>query len=130
MDKGTILAGFQSKLEEFSKNFSVAKLWEKIQKNARKLGVKVVFEALKLFYMLQDPVVNASDKLIITAALGYMILPLDLVPDFIPGGFIDDGVILTWALNQLKGKMTESTLQKAKSKLREWFPNVTDAELS
>lgn len=130
MDKGTILAGFQSKLEDFSKNFSVAKLWEKIQKNARKLGVKVVFEALKLFYMLQDPVVNASDKLIITAALGYMILPLDLVPDFIPGGFIDDGVILTWALNQLKGKMTESTLQKAKSKLREWFPNVTDAELS
>ncbi|MDE6258554.1 MAG: DUF1232 domain-containing protein [Muribaculaceae bacterium] len=130
MDKGTILAGFQSKLEEFSKNFSVAKLWEKIQKNARKLGVKVVFEAQKLFYMLQDPVVNASDKLIITAALGYMILPLDLVPDFIPGGFIDDGVILTWALNQLKGKMTESTLQKAKSKLREWFPNVTDAELS
>lgn len=130
MDKGTILAGFQSKLEDFSKNFSVAKLWEKIQKNARKLGVKVVFEALKLFYMLQDPVVNASDKLIITAALGYMILPLDLVPDFIPGGFIDDGVILTWALNQLKGKMTEQTLQKAKSKLREWFPNVTDAELS
>lgn len=130
MDKGTILAGFQSKLEEFSKNFSVAKLWEKIQKNARKLGVKVVFEALKLFYMLQDPVVNASDKLIITAALGYMILPLDLVPDFIPGGFIDDGVILTWALNQLKGKMTESTLQKAKDKLREWFPTVTDAELS
>ena len=130
MDKGTILAGFQSKLEDFSKNFSVAKLWEKIQKNARKLGVKVVFEALKLFYMLQDPVGNASDKLIITAALGYMILPLDLVPDFIPGGFIDDGVILTWALNQLKGKMTEQTLQKAKSKLREWFPNVTDAELS
>lgn len=130
MDKGTILAGFQSKLEDFSKNFSVAKLWEKIQKNARKLGVKVVFEALKLFYMLQDPVVNASDKLIITAALGYMILPLDLVPDFIPGGFIDDGVILTWALNQLKGKMTESTLQKAKDKLREWFPTVTDAELS
>lgn len=129
MDKGTILAGFQSKLEDFSKNFSVAKLWEKIQKNARKLGVKVVFEALKLFYMLQDPVVNASDKLIITAALGYMILPLDLVPDFIPGGFIDDGVILTWALNQLKGKMTESTLQKAKDKLREWFPTVTDAEL-
>ncbi|MBD5271693.1 MAG: DUF1232 domain-containing protein [Bacteroides sp.] len=130
MDKGTILAGFQSKLEDYSKNFSVAKLWEKIQKNARKLGVKVVFEALKLFYMLQDPVVNASDKLIITAALGYMILPLDLVPDFIPGGFIDDGVILTWALNQLKGKMTEQTLQKAKSKLREWFPNITDAELS
>lgn len=129
MDKGTILAGFQSKLEDFSKNFSVAKLWEKIQKNARKLGVKVVFEALKLFYMLQDPVVNASDKLIITAALGYMILPLDLVPDFIPGGFIDDGVILTWALNQLKGKMTESTLQKATDKLREWFPTVTDAEL-
>ncbi|MBD5132414.1 MAG: DUF1232 domain-containing protein [Clostridiales bacterium] len=73
---------------------------------------------------------NASDKLIITAALGYMILPLDLVPDFIPGGFIDDGVILTWALNQLKGKMTESTLQKAKDKLREWFPTVTDAELN
>lgn len=130
MDKGTILAGFQLKLEDFSKNFSVAKLWEKIQKNARNLGVKVVFEALKLFYMLQDPVVNASDKLIITAALGYMILPLDLVPDFIPGGFIDDGVILTWALNQLKGKMTESTLQKAKDKLREWFPTVTDAELN
>ena len=130
MDKGTILAGFQSKMEDFSRNFSAAKLWEKIQKNARKLGVKVVFEALKLFYMLQDPYVNAADKLIITAALGYMILPLDLMPDFLPGGFIDDGVILTWALTQLKDKMTEQTLRQAKNKLKEWFPSITDAELN
>lgn len=52
------------------------------------------------------------------------------MPDFLPAGFIDDGFILTWALSQLKEKMTEQTLRQAKGKLREWFPTVTDAELS
>lgn len=129
MNPSTILSAFQSKLEDFSRNFSVGKLWEKIQKNARKLGVKVVFEALKLYYLLQSPYVNAYDKLIITAAFGYLILPLDLMPDWMPAGFLDDGAVLTWVLAQVQDKMTEQTIRQAKSKLKEWFPTVTEAEL-
>lgn len=37
---------------------------------------------------------------IIVGAVIYVVTPIDLLPDFIPTGFIDDLSILAWAANQ------------------------------
>lgn len=29
-------------------------------------------------------------KLVIAGALAYLVLPVDLIPDFLPGGYLDD----------------------------------------
>jgi uncharacterized membrane protein YkvA (DUF1232 family) len=50
---------------------------------------------LKLFSRLvKDSRVNLVPKLVLLAILGYIVLPMDLVPDFIPGlGQVDDLVV-------------------------------------
>ncbi len=51
---------------------------------------------LKLFSRLvKDPRVNLAPKLVVLGVLAYVVLPTDLVPDFIPGlGQVDDVVVL------------------------------------
>jgi uncharacterized membrane protein YkvA (DUF1232 family) len=51
---------------------------------------------LKLFARLaKDPRVNIAPKLVILGVLAYVVLPTDLVPDFIPGlGYADDVAVL------------------------------------
>jgi hypothetical protein len=39
---------------------------------------------------------TATRKRLLVAALHYLITPDDLVPDFRPGGYIDDVLLLTW----------------------------------
>jgi uncharacterized membrane protein YkvA (DUF1232 family) len=51
---------------------------------------------LKLFSRLvKDPRVNLAPKLVVLGVLAYLVLPTDLVPDFIPGlGQADDVIVL------------------------------------
>lgn len=80
-----------------SKYFSEKGLW----KIVRKHGTKIPFlrEMLAMYFCWKDPHVPSWVKPIIVAALGYVILPLDLVADFIPvGGWLDDASIMTAAM--------------------------------
>ena len=63
-----------------------------------------------------------SLKLKVLGALGYFILPLDFIPDFILGlGFTDDLAALAWALFTLRKYITPEIERKARERLREWF---------
>ena len=56
-----------------------------------KVGSKLLFFARLLYYILVSPSTPLKAKGIIIGALGYFILPLDLIPDLIPlVGFTDD----------------------------------------
>ena len=59
--------------------------------------------------LLGDPRVPRRHKLLLGALIGYLALPLDLVPDFIPvAGHIDDAVVVALALRVvLRGSGTE-----------------------
>lgn len=35
---------------------------------------------------------------VILAGLIYAVSPIDLIPDFLPGGFVDDAVVIGWVL--------------------------------
>jgi uncharacterized membrane protein YkvA (DUF1232 family) len=49
--------------------------------------------------LLGDPRVPRRHKLLLGALVGYLALPLDLVPDFIPvAGHLDDAVVVALAL--------------------------------
>lgn len=83
---------------KFSSKFSEKDFWLKIGKYARIAGTKLSFYALTLFYTMLDEDTPNSAKLIIMGALGYFILPIDLIPDLAPGiGFSDDLAALTTA---------------------------------
>jgi len=52
--------------------------------------------------LLTDPRVSNTDKLLVAGAIGYVLLPMDLIPDYIPFlGEIDDLFLLVLALQRL-----------------------------
>lgn len=62
----------------------------------------MVYAVLLLYYTLQKDTVPMKTKGIILGALGYFILPLDLIPDAIPViGYADDLGTLGIALMQV-----------------------------
>ena len=51
----------------------------------------MIQKALWLYYAAQRPQTPIWAKTTIYAALGYFILPVDIIPDLIPGaGYVDD----------------------------------------
>ena len=58
---------------------------------------------LRLFYgLFRDPRVAGVDKLLVGAAIAYVLLPADLIPDFVPFlGQVDDVFLLVTALQRL-----------------------------
>ena len=109
-------------LDDYAQYFNDSKLWKKLKKVARKAGRKAVYYVFVLYYVASDPAVPRSLKLKVLGALGYFILPLDFIPDFILGlGFTDDLAALAWALFTMRKYITPEIERKARERLREWF---------
>ena len=58
----------------------------------------------------------------IIGALGYLISPLDVLPDAIPiVGLTDDLTVLLYVINKIWVEVPEDVKNKAKDKLSDWF---------
>jgi len=116
---------------EHAASYSEAGFWDKIKSFAQKIGSTGLYYALLLYYMAQDPLVPAADKALIVAALGYLIFPIDIIPDFLLGvGYSDDISVMVMALKKLKSSIRDEHRAQATQKLREWFPRAEPADLS
>lgn len=116
-------------VERYREHYSESSFWDKVKDVAKKAGVKVIYAALCLYYMLQDPSVPLKDKALIAGALGYFILPVDLLPDPLPGGYTDDLAALLAAYKAVMAHMTPEVREKARGKLSEWFGDQASANL-
>ena len=116
--------------EKYQDNYSENSFWDKIKKFARKAGIQLIYIALTLFYTLESGNLSFKDKAIVYGALGYFILPVDLIPDWIPViGLTDDFGALMYAYERIKENITDETREKAKIKLIEIFGNYDKAEI-
>ena len=112
------LPDFMSYKDKFSANGFV----EKISRIAKRAGAKLVYVALVLYYTLQSDKVSVKDKAVIIGALGYLISPLDLIPDPFPiAGLTDDLTVLLFVLKKVWGDVSDDVKEKAKAKLAQWF---------
>ena len=115
-------------INEYEKDYSEEKFWDKIKKYAIKIGVKPIYIALLLFYAL--PNTSILDKTIIIGALGYLISPLDIIPDCIPVvGFMDDISILLLAFKTIKENVNDEVKEKARNKFKSIFGKYTDKQI-
>lgn len=95
---------------------------DKISHVAKRAGAKLVYVALILYYTLQSDKVSLKDKAIIIGALGYLISPLDVIPDAIPiAGLGDDLAVLMYVLNKVWVEVPADVKDKAHGKLSKWF---------
>ncbi len=90
----------------------------------RRAGRLVARPAIECLEMLLDADTPSSAKVTVLAALTYLLLPLDLIPDFIPAvGFSDDLVALTALLGICGSHRTEAIRTRAQRRLDRWFPS-------
>ena len=106
----------------YSDKFSTKGFVEKISRIAKRAGAKLVYAALVLFYTLQSKDVSVKDKAIIIGALGYLISPIDALPDAIPiVGLSDDLSVLVYVTHKIWFNVPDEVKQRAKEKLSDWF---------
>jgi uncharacterized membrane protein YkvA (DUF1232 family) len=111
-----------NEIEKYQENYSESGLQRKIKSVARWAGAKVMYVVLLLYYVLQSPTISKADKGKIYGALGYFILPTDLVVDFLPiVGYSDDLAALMIALHAVASNITPEVKAQAKAKLSKWF---------
>ncbi len=127
MNKNEVKNMDEQDIQKHQKHYSDNKLWEKIRRVAKKAGVSVIYAALLLYYTLQKPEVPNKVRATIIGALGYFILPIDLIPDaFVGIGYVDDIAILVTAIYQATGYIDEGVKSKARKKVEVWFGEDVD----
>ena len=108
--------------DNYQKDYSQSDFFDKILNYAKEIGVTVIYKSLQLFYVSQKPEVPMKVKATIYGALGYLILPIDLVPDMIPVvGYGDDAAAIAFALGLAYMYIDEEVCQQAKAKLTDIF---------
>lgn len=106
------------------KLFSETKLWKKLNNVALRVGMKVVYPAVLLYYLFKSSNVPLRAKSLIVAALTYFIMPLDGIPDFLPLlGYTDDLGLLIATLSHMKKYVNPEILELTRTKIEQWFKN-------
>ena len=117
-------------IEKYQGNYSEKGSLAKLSRVTRWAGQKVVYAVLLLYYVLQNPNVSTKDKSKIWGALGYFILPTDLVLDLIPMvGYTDDLAALLIALHAVATNITPEIKAQAIAKLAVWFNDIDTKEI-
>jgi len=71
---------------------------------------------------------NFLDIAVLIGAIVYFVTPIDLIPDAIPIGFIDDTALLTAAFRSAKSLFSSSDIAKANEKAAKLLGDHFDAE--
>lgn len=108
-----------SNLKSYEKYFSDSELKQKIEKFGKTMGATILYPVLLLYNLLKSGDVDLKEKAMIIGTLGYVILPIDLFPDGLPGGFTDDELGLLAAITALASCLTEDIQQTSKTQLHD-----------
>ena len=109
-------------VNKYAASYSQDGLFDKISKYAKNIGLNLINEALKLWYATDNPNLPGKTKATIIGALGYLISPLDLVPDVLPVvGYTDDAGAVALAIAMAQAFIDQKVKDKAKAKIDEIF---------
>ncbi len=102
----------------YGKHYSEAGFWQKVKALPRSTVGAILEKALLCRELLLDGNTPFWVKGTLLGSLGYLILPLDLVPDFIPGaGFVDDIALLGMVLANLDHLVTDDIRRRVQQRL-------------
>lgn len=102
--------------------YSGPRLWRVFKKVATKASRKTLSSALILFYCLKDSDTPTWAKGVIIGALGYLIMPVDMIPDLIPGaGYGDDWGAIVAALATVAAYIKDEHKAKAEAQVVRLF---------
>ncbi len=99
-------------------HYTEGRLLEKVQSVPKSAGRAAVEKALLLRNLLASADVPGWAKALVVGVLGYFILPLDAIPDFVPvAGYADDFAAMLLVLAELNTYVTPRMEKEAKAAL-------------
>lgn len=118
-------------MNKYRRFFSESGFWAKMKQYAKAAGVKTVYSALLLFYAYKRKETPAWAKRSVLGVLGYLIMPLDIIPDLSPIiGYTDDLGFLSMCLVIIAAFINDEVKAQAREKLATWFPTVEETDLA
>ena len=112
----------EKELQKYDQHYNESSFLDKVTKYGKLIGINALYKAVQLWFVLQKPDVPAGTKAVIMGALGYLIAPLDFLPDLLPVlGYTDDMVAITFALIKVQGYIDEEVERKSKKLLTKIF---------
>lgn len=112
----------ETSLLPYRDKFSDSSLLLKLRNYGRDMGLTVIYNVLQLWYVMQKPEVPAKNKAVIMGALGYLIAPLDFIPDLTPIlGYNDDAAAILFALYMVRQYVDDDVKTRAKDMLAKIF---------
>ncbi|WP_036189623.1 YkvA family protein [Ureibacillus manganicus] len=104
------------------KHYSPKNFITKIKFSGLKLGFKALHGAATLFSAIKSPDMPKKDKLLIAGVLGYFILPIDLIADFLPAvGLADDAFLIMQAISTIYSSITDEMKEDGHLLLKKIF---------
>lgn len=104
-------------LTTYKNYFNNQSFFDKVKSLGKKAGENLLIPVLILWFLIKDKQIPFKTRLIFISALGYFIIPSDLISDFIPAlGFADDLSFITYALSQGRKYITPKIMDEAKAK--------------
>ncbi len=105
-----------------SDNFDENSFWAKVAGYAKVAGHELVEKALWLYYAAQRPETPIWAKTMVFGALTYFVMPVDAIPDMLPGvGYTDDLGVLAMAVATLAAYINQDVKVLASRKMADWF---------
>ena len=112
----------QQDKNELANIYSEQSFWDKVRHSLKTAGVEVIRKCLWLYYAAQKPETPLWAKTVVYSALAYFILPIDAIPDLLPGmGYTDDLIVLTAAIASISVHIDDTVKKQAEMKLKDWF---------
>ena len=109
-------------VENYTEKYSEEDFWTKIKNNVTNIGISLIYKALQLYYVTQSPKCPMKVKAGIYGALGYLISPFDIIPDFTPiAGYTDDAAAIGVALILAQMYIDDNIRAQAKGKIKDIF---------
>lgn len=84
--------------EKAEGNKELKSLWEEI---------KIVIELIRDWLKGEYKNLSKSSVVMIIIGFLYLINPIDIIPDFIVGGFLDDAAVLAYIFKKIKDEISE-----------------------
>ncbi|MCB0619346.1 MAG: DUF1232 domain-containing protein [Saprospiraceae bacterium] len=110
--------------------FSESRMWRVLTRVARQIGLRTTYTVLLLFYAFKRRETPLWARNIILGTLGYLLSPLDALPDLTPViGYTDDIGVLSFGLVTIACYVDEEIREKAREKLGKWFGSYDPATL-
>ena len=108
--------------KKYKQQFSENRFWKTMKKFFKQIGMKTTYTALLLFFAYKRKDTPAWAKNIILGTLGYLLTPIDMIPDLTPIlGYTDDLGVLGFGLVTIAGYINMDVKINARKKVKEWF---------